>query len=354
MTPVQRGNELYDADRWDEAGVAFAEALREHPGDARAWYRLGNVRSRQLLHGEALECFRRALALAPADAQTLNNFGAACERLGRRREALEAYRSAHAADPALFEPCLNLGRLCESEGDLAAAAVYLRAGLAHHPGHPMLVHLLAAATGAQSAQAPREHLTSYFDGFAAEFDAHLRSLEYRVPQQLAELVRPDLAPGARVVDLGCGTGQVGAALAGAGALLQGVDISPRMLEVARARGVYAELLLEDAAEALQATAPATVDLVAAADVFIYIGELGPVFQGASRALRAGAMFAFSIEDLAQGDYRLLSNGRYTHSRDYVARLAATHGFTEGCVRSAPIRRQGSGFAQGALVVLRKR
>ena len=353
MTWAEEADALYDADRWDDAGVALVELLCERPGDARAWYRLGNVRSHQKRDMDALDCFRRALAIAPVNAQMLNNLGAACERLGRRREAQEAYERAQGADPGLFEPYLNLGRFWESEGDLAAAAGYLRAGLERHPNHPMLVHLLAAATNVQSAQAPREHIASYFDGFAAGFDAHLHSLGYRIPAELAALVQPHLARGAQVVDLGCGTGQVGKALADAAVRLVGVDISPRMLEVAGLHGVYAELLLADAATALQAMAPGLADLVTAADVFIYIGDLRQVFEATARALRPGGLLAFSVETLSRGEYRLLSNGRYSHSREYLARLAAAFAFEQLSARSIPIRRQGTGFAQGDLLLLRR-
>ena len=48
----------------------------------------------------------------------------------------------------------------------------------------------------------------------------------------------------RVLDLGCGTGMSGQALAatGLGATVVGVDISPASLEIARSKGMYEETL----------------------------------------------------------------------------------------------------------------
>ena len=50
----------------------------------------------------------------------------------------------------------------------------------------------------------------------------------------------DTKPGERILDLGCGDGQLSARLAVAGANITGVDASPAMVEAARARGVTAE------------------------------------------------------------------------------------------------------------------
>src|SRR6266850_1238280 len=161
---------LYDASRWEEAGAILVALLAEQPGNVTAWFRLGNVRGEQGRDDEAVDCFKRAVTLDAAHAKSWNNLGTANQRLGRGDEALAAYRTALDRDPELFEPYLNLGRLCGDRGDLVAAAGYLSAGLDHHPAHPMLVHLLAAAKGDNSARTPRDHVVAYFDDFAPNFD----------------------------------------------------------------------------------------------------------------------------------------------------------------------------------------
>ena len=40
----------------------------------------------------------------------------------------------------------------------------------------------------------------------------------------------------------------------------------------------------------------------------------------------GGLFAFSVEDLDDGDFKLLPTGRYAQSRAYIDRLAAEWGF----------------------------
>jgi predicted TPR repeat methyltransferase len=144
---------------------------------------------------------------------------------------------------------------------------------------------------AKTARAPGSYVRETFDSFAAGFEQRLvGELDYRVPAELAELVRRHGAAAAPmdVLDLGCGTGLVGDALGPLAAMLAGVDLSPRMLEEARAKGRYSALHEADIADWLAGAADACFDLVIAADVFIYIGELEQVFRHCARVLRRPA------------------------------------------------------------------
>ena len=57
--------------------------------------------------------------------------------------------------------------------------------------------------------------------------------EQLLPAVALALDRAALAPGERVLDLGCGTGSAALAAAAAGALVTGVDPAPRLIDVAR-------------------------------------------------------------------------------------------------------------------------
>lgn len=326
-----------------------------NPQDAPGWYRLGNEREDQGRDAEALECFERAVAMDPKHAKAWNNLGAASQRLGDLPRAEGAYRTALAQEPSLLQPNLNLGRLHEGRGENAEAATCYSAALAHHPRDEMLAHLLAAVSGRNTERAPRQFVQALFDEQAPRFEEHLvKDLEYRIPGLLAGMVRPALARRpVRVLDLGCGTGLVGAALAGNGIELSGVDLSAGMLQQAAKRGIYAQLEQSDVQDALAACAEASLAAVVAADVFIYIGELREIFAATSRSLAAEGVFAFSIEALDSGSYRLQPSGRYAHALDYVRALAEECGMTVERVADARIRRQGDGYATGSVVLMRK-
>jgi predicted TPR repeat methyltransferase len=351
---LEEGYGHYRAGRWDAAAAALERGLSGAAREAIAWYRLGNVRQEQGRDLEALACFERSATLAPGHAPSWNNLGSTLQTLGRPLEAARAFESAMQHDPDLALAYVNLGRLHESQGETAAAAgIYSRA-LARFPDRAEFRHLLSAATGITTRRAPPEYVVSLFDGMASRFEEHVvGQLGYHVPEALALRVRPILSPACKVLDLGCGTGLVGKAIAGNGARVHGIDLSPRMLDYARQTGAYAALDCKELIEALGEVGPSSCRAILAADTFIYIGDLTEVFNGSARALQPGGLFAFSVESTDQGDYRLTVSGRYAHSVAYLRRLAAERGLAERELSSTRIRRQMSGYAEGLIGVFER-
>ncbi len=130
----------------------------------------------------------------------------------------------------------SLGRYDE------AADAYVEA-LKLAPEDPCLRHLVASARRCDAAdRAPPEYVRVLFDEYAGGFDHHLVHLGYCVPG-LVRRVLAQLAPvGGPVLDLGCGTGLLAVACKDhAPNDWIGVDLSPRMLELARSKALYAEL-----------------------------------------------------------------------------------------------------------------
>jgi predicted TPR repeat methyltransferase len=125
-----------------------------------------------------------------------------------------------------------------------------------------------------------------------------------------------------------------------------------MIELARARGVYDALHVEDLLATL-ARADHAVDLVLAADVFIYVGALAAVFAATARALTAGGRFAFSVERAAPeaAGVHLQATSRYAHSDAYLRDLAAHHGFTVHAARDTVIRTDHRTAIPGVLYLL---
>ena len=103
----------------------------------------------------------------------------------------------------------------------------------------------------KNAELLRSRSRAAFDAQAATYDTGMQGEHARrlYPHVLAEVVRvvaDDSAP--RLLDLGCGTGALAELVLGAlpGARLTCVDLSPRMVDAARARlGGQAHVLLAD-------------------------------------------------------------------------------------------------------------
>jgi predicted TPR repeat methyltransferase len=319
---------LYERDELEAAAAAFQRALALDPEHVEARYKLANSLKGLNRLEAAAEQYRGVLARNPRHAESLNNVGAIYQADELFDTAETCYLQAIGYKPGLAPPYVNLGRILQGQGRHDDAAEIYQRALDQGLDADLFGHLLAALKGAGTPRAPQNYVRETFDAFAAGFEQRVvGQLGYRVPGLLAGIVKPLLPAAAQVLDLGCGTGLAGDALRASGARLTGVDLSPRMLEVAAAKGCYQALHEADLMTWLQQSAPAAFDLVVAADVFIYIGDLDEVFAGVRRVLRAGGLFAFSVEACAEGDYRLQDTGRYAQSPGYVAALAARHGFS---------------------------
>jgi predicted TPR repeat methyltransferase len=213
-------------------------------------------------------------------------------------------------------------------------------------------YLASVRGGDVPAAPPRRYVEALFDDYAADFQSHVaEKLEYR---GFEVLLKPFVGNGRRyehVLDIGCGTGLCGALIAPQADILDGVDISAAMLEEARKRHVYRELIHADVGEFLASTT-SQWDLILAADVFIYVGDLAGILRSARRILAAGGCLAFTVEPASEGkDIQLLPSLRYAHSEAYVRRIADAAGFAKVRISTAPIRREQGTPIAGQYVYL---
>ena len=154
------------------------------------------------------------------------------------------------------------------------------------------------------------------------------------------------------LDLGCGTGLSGPLLRPLAERLTGVDLSGRMLEKARALGVYDALLQSDVVDYLAASSEAC-DAVVAADVFIYVGVLDEVFRRLAERMPPGGVFAFTVEESKGAEVELRDSLRYAHSEAGLHRLAQQHGFRVDRLERRPVREEQRVAIPGLFAWLRR-
>ncbi|GJD59840.1 class I SAM-dependent DNA methyltransferase [Methylobacterium dankookense] len=215
---------------------------------------------------------------------------------------------------------------------------------------------LAGGEGGESALS-RAYVRALFDGYAGRFERHLvDGLGYCGPELLRSAL--DALPEAparfgAALDLGCGTGLMGLALRDRVDELAGVDLSPAMLRLARAKGCYDRLAEGDLGPFLEAEPEASTDLCLAADVFIYLADLAPVLTGIARVLRPGGWAAFTVQSHDGSGVRLGEDGRYAHADAHVAEGGEAAGLSVVMRAPAAIRRERGRDVPGRIFVLRK-
>ncbi len=269
----------------------------------------------------SLERLQRALAAAPDSDALLHQVARMQLRLDRRADALITYRRMLALDP----------------------------------GHAEARHMVAVLAGDVPEKANEAYVASLFDAFADSFDEKLVGwLEYRAPQHVAAAARAALNGAAtvnRAIDLGCGTGLLAPELRGLVKRLDGIDLSPKMVEKARARRIYDELMVGEIVAELHKRRGA-YDLVAAADVLSYFGDLRALFEAVRGSLPEGGLFVATVEKGSGARYQAGKTGRYQHGEPYLRKRAAEAGFVVLSLDEIELRKEENKPVIGYVFALR--
>ncbi len=296
LTRAAHGRVLLSLGRAQDAIEALREASQLSPNTAEILLAFGEALAATGALPAAIGELQRAARLAPEDVRPQLAIAQLWLEAGEAEKAIGALESAEmtgGVDPARAEAIR--GRAREIQGQLRADAGYVR------------------------------HL---FNQFAADYDQRMTTrLGYTAPDILRQLAGYLTDDGQRydVLDLGCGTGLAGLAFRDLARSITGVDLSPRMLERARATGAYA-LLLEADVERLPAGLEGPFGLVMAADVLVYLGALDTLFTQVRRRLAPDGLWLFTTELGETTELELGPKRRYRHSEAYLRRLAHQTGF----------------------------
>jgi predicted TPR repeat methyltransferase len=333
------GVTLFRLGQWEAAITVLGQATTADPSLAEAWGYLGLANEAQGQWQPAAKALERSLALSPQQVRLWLSLSDVSLRLGNVGKALQAVDRALQEDPGSAQAWSERGSLMRELHRREEAARCFEKALALG-GDPELnrYYLASVRDGDAPTTPPRRYVEALFDDYAADFQSHVvGTLGYR---GFDVLLKPLLGTGKRyrhVLDLGCGTGLCGQLIATQADAIDGVDVSSAMLEQARKLGIYRELIHADLGEFLAATA-LRPDLILAADVFVYVGDLGGIFRSARRILEPGGCLAFTVERAEDGrDIQLRPSLRYAHSEAYVRRLADETRFTGVRVSEVPIR-----------------
>ena len=374
----------------NEEALACFEALVERvKDDPELYFNYGNTLQRAGRHREACAAFARALELRPLFPQAHNNLGNSLQALGERNQAITSYENAVELDPAFLDARRNLaGALYRAEryvaaeqeyravlerrpgdgsaqlglalalanrGDTPATRAALEAVTRDNPGYGTASHLLAALRGERRSTAPADYTRAIFDSYAEHFEQHLtEELGYSGPRQLRALLESagggDRFP--RFLDIGCGTGLGAETFADLTETRTGLDLSAGMLRKAEEKGLYDELQQGDAVAFLE-QAGDLFDLILAADVLPYSGDLAPLFNAIANRLGSGGLFLCTTEKAPGGDYELLPTGRFAHGEDYLEHVARAAGLIVLGREEVQLRREHGAWLSGGAYCFRR-
>ncbi|TWB40558.1 methyltransferase [Nitrospirillum pindoramense] len=360
---LERARCLADAGDVEGAWALVSRLVVDRADDAASHRLAARLRLAQGDTAGALTHAREARFLAPHDLEGSVEVGQVLVDAGDPLAAAEMLEPllahAHPADPARAAALVLQGCAWAALAEGEKAARRWRQALEADPedvgGAARLLAGLEAAAAAGGGDLTPTYIKALFDRYADRFDSDLtQKLRYQAPRLLRQaLDAVGVGAGLDILDVGCGTGLGGVEVKPLARHLAGVDLSPRMVEHARARGLYDRLWDADLMGAL-AEAPGAWDLVLAADVLVYLGDLAPVFQAAVLALKPGGRLAATVERWeGEGPYALRESRRYAHAQEHVLAAAAAAGLAVEHLAPVAPRWEKSRPVDGLLFILRK-
>lgn len=351
---LHRAHALRRLGRNGDALSAYTQTVQISPDLLDGWRGLASTQAVLDQVDEALLSRIRALALAPRDSEVAFEHSVALMRAGKLVEAIQGFEVALLADAEDAQAWAWLGRARLAQGDLSAARVAFEQARARDAHDPVIAHFYMAISGTLPAEVESDYIRCLFDDFADRFEHTLvQRLAYDTPAVLARFLRQSNADVAtKVLDLGCGTGLMAQQLARLGRVIDGVDLSSRMLSHAREKGLYHELHAAELLAFLHAST-SQWDLIVATDVFIYVADLQPVFACVRERLAGGGHFAFSIESSASDGTQLMpATGRYCHAPERVCRELVEAGFVDIARQALVLRLESGQPVAGELLLAR--
>jgi predicted TPR repeat methyltransferase len=351
--PIAHAEDLIAAGRGDEAAKFLDDLLSAGRGGllmrltlARAYAAAGDVAA-------AMETARETAMLNPSVAVAALGLGEVMLAAGNLPTAIGEFQRALRLDPNLAGARAGLGRAWLEAGEAEKA---LEAFVQIDERSDALQEEIAEAEAMRTR--PRSdagYVRHLFDQFSTDYDVRMRGqLSYRAPEilrEMAALILPkqdDLS----ILDLGCGTGLAGVAFEDMAARLDGIDLSPAMVEKARGLGIYDDLKVGDIETGLVAFGR-SYDLVLAADTVVYLGDLAPLLPHVTARLALDGTFLFTVEKKDGGGFELGPKRRWRHSESYLREAAGHAGMSiSGIVQCSPRMEAGVPVAGLAVALAR--
>jgi predicted TPR repeat methyltransferase len=266
--------------------------------------------------------------------------------------------------PGFATAWFALGAIRDRLGDHAGAALAFEhtRKLDAEDYHGARLQLARLGIGEAAPAMTQAYVRRLFDQYAARYDTSLTEhLAYRGPAVLREAVELVISAAGRplrfesALDLGCGTGLAGSAFRPVCGRLIGVDLSEAMVVKAAAKNLYDRLESADLVDFLQqqARGETKYDLVIAADVFVYVNELSPIFAAVAQLSAQGSIFAFTAETHAGSGVKLLPTLRYAYAEPHLRALLGAAGFSVPHLAETSVRSEKDRPVESLVVVAQK-
>lgn len=379
----------------NEAKELYQKLLIMEPNSIDALANLGSLYHRTGDYLSAIKCYEDAINIIKANNNDDNNavlsslyehYGRAIIRIADTKKLAQNNTNNNDNDSKVIDSLL------------IEAQQLLNNSLHYNNNNTIAKHMLMSilsdncTNNDNDYQASDDYITRLFDDFSSSFETSLEKLEYHAPSLLTKaIVALNQSSYSVLVDLGCGTGLLGAMLANVSTIdyIIGVDLSKKMLQLAadkkvNNKRVYGNLfagpmtlLISSLAKYRSSDESSNINnydsdiidvedivtngfdkkfingskqlhqlpmLIVAADVFVYVGDLEQIIESFRELKMENDVFAFTTEALPEDDantkgYKLQASGRYAHKKSYIDKLLNDKNFSLITYEAVTLRKE---------------
>lgn len=334
---VFKGDALRALSRPEEALDAYREAILLDPNDALARTNYASLLFDQKDYANALNASDSAIFIDPAFTDPYIVSGNVLSALGYADQAVFAYHRAFSLDEGnkelgeyvaeLYTEQQMLDQampvyftLAEKEPDNAALQLKIGGALLFSLqngasfdavsqyastwektfNNNSLIHSFAEEIKTNNVNynpLTVEHLTAFFDTFAADYDTAMMGEGYAIPDLLKEAMEKNFSnrTDLEILDVGCGTGLCGIVVKpySASEGLYGVDLSSKMLDLAYDKKIYDKVFNGDFVSYF-AQNDRKYDLILAGDVLPYNADFAAALSSIKTGLKDKGYLMFSL------------------------------------------------------------
>ena len=331
-------------------------ALKYNPDHAETCHNLATIYLTQNKLDLALKYWLQALSI-DSNIDYYYNLGVVYNYQGKYSDSLGYFEKCLQLQDNHYNSIINIATLYLKKNMPTEAKFYYKKAAAIDNNDQQTQYMLAAleSNNTNFTKSPPGYVSDLFDQYACSFDEHLtKVLSYSAPEKIYNLLVRHFdienKHNLNVCDLGCGTGLMAEQLYQHCHNLIGIDLSKKMLAKAKQKNRYNKLIATDICKYLENNKN-NFDLITAADVLPYYGELENIFQKIAQSLSPGGIFIASAEEYDHSYYKLASNARFSHNSSYMLQIAQKVGLKMIALERISTRKEASNDIAGIIIIL---
>lgn len=352
---------------------------------------IGNIFRLTQQFDKAINYYKRALELMPNMAEACNNLAISLKHTGNHTQAIEYYRRAIDINNRFADAWHNLGNLYWDLDELEQAkpcyinvlelepehvrahdklgTYYIKTGSPEKALHHFEKCMELMETDEFGIQiklaylnkAPiPEHVPSSliietYERKARNWDDDIKrtGMEFLGPEHIKDAFYSVFKQenNLHILDIGCGSGLCGEYLSKHAKRLVGVDLSQPMLDMAKNKQTYDELVNNDILAYLQDGSQGLYDVITGSGIVIFFSKLGPLLRSAKDCLKKNGKFIFTIYKSKDDDIEVRDNFHFAHSEKYIHSTARECGLVVNSISDINHENENGHRQAGLLVIL---